>query len=89
VVCGVWPASATEHERFRRLGQGQLGASGSVITGDLDPVQLTINISALGFFYLMNRHTLSTVFARDLMSRRALDARLQVMTDPVPRWIGP
>ncbi|HVJ08522.1 MAG TPA: TetR/AcrR family transcriptional regulator [Acidisarcina sp.] len=59
------------------------------IRPDLEPMQLSINISALGFFYLMNRHTLSTVFERDLTSPRHLAKRLEGMKDLISRWIRP
>jgi AcrR family transcriptional regulator len=48
--------------------------------GDVDPVQLYISIAALGYFYLSNRHTLSTLFARDLLSSRNKSERLKHMT---------
>ena len=41
----------------------------------VDPVQLYISIAGEGYFYLSHRHTLSRIFARDLMERRALAAR--------------
>jgi TetR/AcrR family transcriptional regulator len=41
----------------------------------VDPVELYISIAALGFFYLSNRWTLSTIFRRDLMSATELDRR--------------
>lgn len=56
---------------------------------DLDATQLSINIAALAFFYLMNRHTLSVVFARDLGSKSLLSDRLAVMKDVILRWIKP
>jgi AcrR family transcriptional regulator len=56
---------------------------------DLDAMQLNISIAALGFFYLMNRHTLSTVFERDLGSKKMLEERLAVMKDTIARWIRP
>ena len=46
----------------------------------VDPVQLYISIAALGYFYLSNRHTLSTIFERDLLSSRSKTERLQHMT---------
>ena len=46
----------------------------------VDPVQLYISIAALGYFYLSNRHTLSTIFERDLLSSRSKSERLQHMT---------
>jgi Tetracyclin repressor-like, C-terminal domain len=54
-----------------------------VASGDfrvaVDPVQLYISIAALGFFYLSNSATLSTIFGRDLLARDARDERLQHM----------
>ena len=41
----------------------------------LDPVQLYISIAGEGYFYLSNRYTLSQIFKRDLMTKRALAAR--------------
>lgn len=59
------------------------------IRRDLDVLQLNVNIAALGFFYLMNRHTLSTVFRRDLGSPPMLKRRLAVMKDTIACWIRP
>jgi AcrR family transcriptional regulator len=41
----------------------------------IDPVQLYISIAGEGYFYLSNRFTLSRIFDRDLMDRRALESR--------------
>jgi AcrR family transcriptional regulator len=46
----------------------------------VDPVQLYISIAGLAYFYLGNRHTLSTIFARNLLSPRARAERLRHMT---------
>ena len=46
----------------------------------VDPVQLYISIAALGYFYLSNRHTLSTIFERDLLAARNKAERLKHMT---------
>ena len=46
----------------------------------VDPVQLYISIAALGYFYLGNRHTLSTIFERDLLAPRNKAERLRHMT---------
>lgn len=40
----------------------------------VDPISVYLTIAALGFFYLSNRHTLSTIFARKLTSQEALNA---------------
>ncbi len=47
---------------------------------DVDPVHLYISIAALGYFYLSNRHTLSTIFQRDLVAARNKSERLKHMT---------
>lgn len=50
------------------------GAEDKVFKRDVDPVQLYISIAALGFFYLSNRWTLSTIFRRDLAAAAELEA---------------
>ena len=49
----------------------------------VDPVQLYISIAALAYFYLGNNYTLSAIFGRDLLSRRARAERLAHMTELV------
>jgi AcrR family transcriptional regulator len=49
----------------------------------VDPVQLYISIAGLGYFYLSNRHTLSTIFERDLLAARNKSERLKHMTELV------
>jgi AcrR family transcriptional regulator len=56
------------------------GARGGEFRNDVDPVQLYISIAALGYFYLSNRHTLSTIFERDLLAARSKSERLKHMT---------
>jgi AcrR family transcriptional regulator len=54
----------------------------------VDPVQLYISIAALGYFYLSNRHTLSTIFERDLLSPKSKAERLQHMTELVLGYLA-
>ncbi|MCB8881367.1 TetR family transcriptional regulator [Acidisoma cellulosilytica] len=49
------------------------GAESGVFRKDIDPVKVYISIAALGFFYLSNRWTLSTIFRRDLMTKDETD----------------
>ena len=49
----------------------------------VDPVQLYISIAGLGYFYLSNRHTLSTIFEQDLLAPKSKAGRLQHMTELV------
>ena len=53
----------------------QRGARDRVFRAGVDPVELYVTIAALGFFYLSNRHTLSTIFGRDLAAPKSIDAR--------------
>ena len=52
------------------------GARAGVFRRGVDPVQLYVSIAALGYFYLSNNYTLSTIFGRDLMAPRARAVRL-------------
>ena len=51
------------------------GERGGAFRKGVDPVQLYISIAGEGYFYLSNRYTLSQIFRRDLMTKRALAAR--------------
>jgi hypothetical protein len=59
------------------------GAKKGVFKPDVDPVQLYISIASLGFFYMSNRHTLSTIFGRDLGAPAALATRGDHIVDVV------
>jgi AcrR family transcriptional regulator len=65
-------------ERGRREG---------VFRGGVDPVHLYISIAGLAYFYLSNNPTLSTIFARDLMSPKALAERLSHITEVVMGYL--
>lgn len=54
----------------------------------VDPVQLYVSIAALGYFYLGNRYTLSTIFQRDLLSAGSRAARLRHMIDLVLGYLS-
>ena len=51
--------------------------------GGVDPVQMYISIAGLSYFYLSNKHTLSAIFDRDLMSPKARSERLSHVTEVV------
>jgi AcrR family transcriptional regulator len=53
----------------------------------VDPVELYVTIAALGFFYLSNRHTLSTIFGRDLSAPKSIAARGQHIVDVVLNFL--
>ena len=66
-------------ERGAKIGEFRRG---------VDPVQLYISIAGLGYFYLGNRHTLSAIFDRDLLSARNQSERLRHMTDGVLGYLS-
>lgn len=66
----------------------QRGRRAGVFRRGVDPVQLYISIAALGYFYLSNKHTLSTIFGRDLMRAQELEQRLAHMTGMVLGYLS-
>ncbi len=58
-----------------------------VFRAGVDPVQLYVTIAALGFFYLSNRHTLATIFGRDLSGAKSLAEREQHIVDVVLNYL--
>jgi AcrR family transcriptional regulator len=63
------------------------GAASGVFRPGLDAVQVNITIAAIGYHYLTNRFTGAIVFERDLMTPRALGARLAFNTATILRLI--
>lgn len=63
------------------------GEKSGELRGGIDPMQLYISIAGLAYFYLSNKHTLGTIFGRDLMTAGALDERLAHMTEVVRRYV--
>ncbi|MEM9224588.1 MAG: TetR/AcrR family transcriptional regulator [Pseudomonadota bacterium] len=61
----------------------QRGERDGAFRSGVDPVQLYISIAALGFFYLSNQHTLSTIFGRDLAAPPALTDRREHTADVI------
>lgn len=67
----------------------QRGAKTKVFRKDVDPVELYISIAALGFFYLSNRYTLSTIFGRDLTAPDSIKARGRHLVEVVLGYLRP
>jgi AcrR family transcriptional regulator len=59
------------------------GEKAGLFRSGVDPVQLYISIAGEGYFYLSNRYTLSRIFDRDLMERRALASRARHNADMI------
>jgi len=64
------------------------GARAGVFRKGVDPVELYIDIAALGFFYLSNRHTLSTIFGDRLEAPARLARREKHMVAVVLAYLA-
>jgi len=59
------------------------GAEAGHFRQDVDPLQLYVTMLAVGHFWVANRHTLSTIFGRDLAAATALETRGAHIADVV------
>lgn len=50
------------------------GKAKGLFRTDIDPLNVYLTIAALGYFYLSNQHTLTTIFGRDLADEANLEA---------------
>ncbi len=66
----------------------QRGVRSGQFRRGVDAVQLYISIAGLGYFYLSNRYTLSTIFERDLLAARSKSGRLKHMTELVLGYLS-
>ena len=65
----------------------EIGRREGSFRGGIDAMQLYVTIAGMAYFYLNNKHTLSTIFGRDLMSPKALQERLTHMTDVILGYV--
>ena len=63
------------------------GQREGVFRRDVDPVDLHMSLSALCFFNVANRATVSTIFKRDMASPRALTARRAQVIETILRYV--
>lgn len=63
------------------------GVAEGIFREGIDPLDLYISISALGFTYISNQHTLAVLFGRDLTTDEAIAKRLETMTDMILRFV--
>ena len=85
-----------ESQRAREMNSPLIATLGEVLErgrregsfrGGVDPLQLYVSIAGLSYFYLSNNHTLSSIFARDLMAPKARNERLSHMCDMVLGYV--
>jgi AcrR family transcriptional regulator len=67
-------------ERGERIG---------IFRNAIDPVDLYISICALCFIYFSSQHTLSVIFARDLMTPESINKRRKTVIDLVTSYLLP
>jgi TetR/AcrR family transcriptional regulator len=63
------------------------GARQGIFRRSIDPVQLYITIASLGWFYMSNRFTLSTIFGRDLTAAESLEERGKAIVEVVMAYL--
>jgi hypothetical protein len=66
----------------------QHGVKQGVFRKGVDPVQLSITIAAIGYYYLTNRFTGAIIYQRDLMTAQALEERLAFNLDTILRLVA-
>jgi TetR/AcrR family transcriptional regulator len=65
------------------------GERAGVFRKNVDPIDLYISISALGYFYLSNQHTLGTIFKIDLMESDRIRGREEHIIEMVLAYLRP
>jgi AcrR family transcriptional regulator len=65
------------------------GSRKGVFRPRVDPVDLYVTIAGLGWFYMSNRFTLSTIFGRDLTVPASMKARGQTILEVVMAYLRP
>jgi AcrR family transcriptional regulator len=63
------------------------GVAEKLFRPGIDPIELHMTISALGFFYISNRYTFGAIFSHDMQSPKASEHRKQVIVDTVLRYV--
>lgn len=64
------------------------GAADKVFRTGVDPIELYISIAALGFFYMSNRHTLSTIFGENLSAPARLARRSEHIVEVILAYLN-
>lgn len=63
------------------------GLAAGLFRSDVDAIQLYVSITALGYFHVSNRYTLSAMFDRDLGDPGWLELRRQHAQDVILAWL--
>ncbi len=60
----------------------------NIFRKDIIPVHVNISIAALGFYYLINQHTLGFIYNMEMASKENLDQRHVIIKDTITRWVS-
>lgn len=63
------------------------GEEQGVFRSDIDPVELYISMSGLGYFYLSNQYTLSMIFDRELGDADSIESRRAHIVDMILSYL--
>jgi AcrR family transcriptional regulator len=63
------------------------GVSAGLFRSGVDPIQLYVSITAMSYFHVSNRHTLSAMFDKDLGEAKWLDLRREHAQDMILTWL--
>jgi AcrR family transcriptional regulator len=66
----------------------QRGNKAGAFRGDVDPMQLHISITALSYFHVSNRYTLSAMFGRDLGADSFMNQRRAHAQSLIMNWLA-
>ena len=83
---GIGGLNSPAIESLRRICER--GEAAGVIRPGLDLVHLHMSISAVSFFNVSNRHTMSTIFNHDMTSPAVLEARKDSVADMIVRYVA-
>ncbi|MCH9851971.1 MAG: TetR family transcriptional regulator [Alphaproteobacteria bacterium] len=65
------------------------GEDAGLFRKNINPIDLYISISALGYFYLSNQHTLGAIFEIDLTSAERMHQRENHIVEMILRYLKP
>ena len=63
------------------------GAAAGLFRSGVDPIQLYVSITAMSYFHVSNRHTLSAMFDKDLGEAKWLELRRAHAQDMILTWL--
>ncbi|MBR0932741.1 TetR/AcrR family transcriptional regulator [Bradyrhizobium jicamae] len=63
------------------------GVAAGLFRGDVDPIQLYVSITAMSYFHVSNRYTLSAMFDKDLGDSDWLALRHEHAQDMILTWL--